>query len=87
MPTPSDRIAPGAKRAITPPICLGAAPRQTSFAARRVKLRGRVNMPDRRTATATSNPNSTFSRIHPMNPEPPTASAQNPNPTFPESTP
>jgi hypothetical protein len=77
----SYRIAPGASREITPPICLGAALRQTSFATRRVGLCVRVNMPDRRAAPA-QNPNSMFSRIIPVNPEPTTASAQIPKSTF-----
>jgi hypothetical protein len=83
MPIPSYRIAPGANRDITSPICFGAALRQTSFAARRVALGARVNVPDRRTATATPNPKSTFSRIIPMNPEPAAATAQSPKSTFP----
>jgi hypothetical protein len=58
---PSYRIAPGANRKIMPPFHLGAALRQTSFAARRVELRERVNMADRRAATATQNPKSTAS--------------------------
>ena len=74
---PSYRIALRANREITPPLCLGAALRQPSFAARRVELRERVIRPDQRAATATQNPNSAFSRIIPMNPEPPPASAQN----------
>ena len=74
---PSYRIALRANREITPPLCLGAALRQPSFAARRVELRERVNRPDQRAATATQNPNSAFSRIIPMNPEPTAAPAQN----------
>ena len=79
---PSYRIAFGANREITPPLCLGAALRQPSFAAHRVELRERVNRPDQRAATATQNPNSAFSRIIPMNPEPAAALAPNPKFTF-----
>jgi hypothetical protein len=74
---PSYRIASRANREITPPLCLGAALRQPSFAAGRVELRERVNRPDQRAATATQNPKSTILRIYPMNPEPPPAPAQN----------
>jgi len=82
MPILSYRIAPGPCRAITPPICFGAALRQASYAARRVAPRERVNLPHRRAAIATSNPKSTFSRIIPMNPEPTATLAQNPKSTF-----
>jgi hypothetical protein len=70
-----------------PPICLGAALRQTSFAARWVALRDQVNMPQRRAATATPNRKSTFSRIIPMNPEPAAAPTPNPESSFPRTSP
>ena len=82
MPIPSDRIAPGANRDIIPPISLGAALRQTSFAARKVDSRERANMPQRHAAEPAQNPKSTFPRIYPVNPEPAAAPAQNPKPTF-----
>jgi hypothetical protein len=78
----SYRIAPVPNREIMPPICLGAALRQTAYAARRVALRERVNLPHRRVAPA-QNPKSAFPRIYPMNPEPTVAPAQNPKSTFP----
>ena len=83
MPIPSYRIAPGANRDIIPPISRGAALRQTSFAARKVDSRERANMPHRHAAAPAQNPNSTFLRIYPMNPEPAAAPAPNPKSTFP----
>jgi hypothetical protein len=83
MPIPAHRIAPGPNRQITPPICLGAALRQTGFAAHKVELCEPVNTPHRRAATATPNPKSTFLRIYPMNPEPAAAPARNLESMFP----
>jgi len=82
MPIPFYRITSGTNRDIIPPICLGAALRQTSFAARNVESRERANMPHGHAAAPTPNPKSTFSRIIPMNPEPTAASAQYPKSTF-----
>jgi hypothetical protein len=64
-------------------VRLGAALRQTSFAAHRVASREPANMPHRHAAASAQNPKSAFPRIYPMNPEPAAAPAQNPKPTFP----
>src|SRR5580692_6677413 len=81
MPIPSNRITPRAIRAIVPPCRLSANLRQAILAVPNARLRERVNAPDQRSAALAQNPASTFSRIYPVNPEPPTAPAQNPNST------
>jgi hypothetical protein len=82
MPIPSYRIAPGANRGIIPPVSLGAALRQTSFAARKVESREHASMPHRHATAPTPNPKSTFSRIIPMNPEPAATLAPDPRSAF-----
>jgi hypothetical protein len=83
MPIPSNSIAPSTIRETMPPCRLSANQRQAILAVPKARLRERVNAPDQRAAAPAQKPNSTFPRIYPVNPEPPTALTQNPNSTFP----
>ncbi len=55
---------------------------QCELAARKAGLRMRISEPHQPPATDTPKPNSTFSRIYPMNPETAAAPAQKPNSVF-----
>ena len=83
MSIPSRSVTSNAIRENTLPCRLGATLRQASFAALKPRLRQRANPPHPSAAAPTQNHESTFSRIHPMNPEPPTVPAQNRNSAFP----
>src|SRR5580692_6627900 len=82
MPIPSNSVTRGTIREMMPPCRLRANLRPAILAAPKARLPERVNAPDQRAAAPAQNPDSTFPRIHPMNPEPPTPPAQNPNSTF-----
>jgi hypothetical protein len=82
---PVHRHPPDAIREITPPTRLGVCVRQTSAAAAR---RGRATASAGRPGGASAqNPESTFSRIIPMNPEPAAPPTPNPESTFSRITP
>jgi hypothetical protein len=59
---------------------------QRELAARKVGLRARISEPHQPAAADAPKPNSMFSRIYPMNPDPAAGPRQNPIPRFPEST-
>jgi hypothetical protein len=82
MPIRSNSVTPSTIREIMPPCRLSANLPQAILAVPKARLREHVNASDQRTAVPAQNPESTFSRIYPVNPETPTAPSQNRNSTF-----
>jgi hypothetical protein len=67
---PSNTIPPNIIRETIPAYRLRANLRQAVLAALSTRLREHVNAPDQRAAACGPTPESTFSRICPLNPEP-----------------